>query len=200
MPRTYRITVEDKRRGVDLVPLHRALLAMDGVKDMSLLSYNNGVALVALEMVNDIDADAPFTRRDPRDVTARRRRDAQRTDARREAGGGVMRWLKSKKAAEAIDEGESTFMEDLAESRPEGREGRLFDLVILTLFLHSAGSISEMVGAFVEKAPSVTDAVFVYPLVLEKKRDVLSATRARGHRRAAPRARDGRLPGGPHGA
>jgi hypothetical protein len=58
LPRTYRITVEDKRRGVDLVPLHRALLAMDGVRDMSLLSYNNGVAIVALETVNDIDTQA----------------------------------------------------------------------------------------------------------------------------------------------
>ena len=57
LPRTYRITVEDKRRGVDLVPLHRALLSMEGVKDMSLLSYNNGVAIVALETVSDIEPD-----------------------------------------------------------------------------------------------------------------------------------------------
>ncbi len=57
LPRTYRITVEDKRRGVDLVPLHRALLSMEGVKDMSLLSYNNGVAIVALETLNDLDPD-----------------------------------------------------------------------------------------------------------------------------------------------
>ena len=55
LPRTYRITIEDKRRSVDLVPLHRSLLAMDGVRDMSLLSYNNGVAIVALETVSDID-------------------------------------------------------------------------------------------------------------------------------------------------
>jgi hypothetical protein len=57
LPRTYRITVEDKRRGVDLVPLHRALLGMDGVKDMSLLSYNNGIAMVALETAGDIDTE-----------------------------------------------------------------------------------------------------------------------------------------------
>ncbi|MEX2246417.1 MAG: hypothetical protein WEC75_06995 [Dehalococcoidia bacterium] len=55
LPRTYRITVEDKRRGVDLVPLHRALLGMEGVRDMSLLSYNNGVAIVSLETTDDID-------------------------------------------------------------------------------------------------------------------------------------------------
>lgn len=58
LPRAYRITVEDKRRGVDLVPLHRALLGMDCVKDMSLLSYNNGVAIVALETVGEIVPDA----------------------------------------------------------------------------------------------------------------------------------------------
>jgi len=57
LPRTYRITVEDKRRGVDLVPLHRALLSMDGVRDMSLLSYNNGVAIVSLETTGDLDGD-----------------------------------------------------------------------------------------------------------------------------------------------
>ena len=91
-----------------------------------------------------------------------------------------MRWLKSKKDAGSVEAGESSYIQDLAESRPEGREGRLFDLVILTLFLHSAGSISEMVGAFVEKAPDVTDAMFVYPLVLDKKRYVLSATALEG--------------------
>lgn len=58
LPKTYRITVEDKRRGVDLVPLHRALLGMDGVKDMSLLSYSNGVAIVAVETLHGIDPDA----------------------------------------------------------------------------------------------------------------------------------------------
>ncbi len=58
LPRTYRITVEDKRRGVDLVPLHRALLGMDGVRDMSLLSYSNGVAIVSIEMVDELDPGA----------------------------------------------------------------------------------------------------------------------------------------------
>jgi hypothetical protein len=58
LPRSYRITVEDKRRGVDLVPLHRALLGMEGVRDMSLLSYNNGVAIVALETTEELEPDA----------------------------------------------------------------------------------------------------------------------------------------------
>jgi hypothetical protein len=57
LPRQYRITVEDKRRGVDLVPLHRAMQGMHNVKDMSLLSYSNGVAIVAVESVGVIDPD-----------------------------------------------------------------------------------------------------------------------------------------------
>ena len=32
-----------QRNGVDLVPLHRALLSIEGVRDMSLLSFANGV-------------------------------------------------------------------------------------------------------------------------------------------------------------
>lgn len=56
-PRQYRITVEDKRRGVDLVPLHRAIQGMDNVKDMSLLSYSNGVAIVALETIGGINPE-----------------------------------------------------------------------------------------------------------------------------------------------
>ncbi len=90
-----------------------------------------------------------------------------------------MRWLKSRKS-EDDRSADERFIGDIDDARPEGREGRLFDLVILTLFLHSAGSISEMVGAFVEKAPAVTEAMFVYPLVLDKKRDVLTAAPLEG--------------------
>lgn len=57
LPVTYRVTVEDKRRGVDLVPLHRALLSMAGVRDMALLSYNAGAAIVSLETAGELDAD-----------------------------------------------------------------------------------------------------------------------------------------------
>jgi hypothetical protein len=61
LPRNYRITVEDRRGGVDLVPLHRAMLGMEGVRDMSLLSYNNGVAIVALETTDELDPEAMRT-------------------------------------------------------------------------------------------------------------------------------------------
>lgn len=57
LPRTYRITVEDKRRGVDLVPLHRAMLGVEGVRDMSLLSYSNGTAIVALETQDELEPE-----------------------------------------------------------------------------------------------------------------------------------------------
>lgn len=57
LPRTYRITVEDKRRGVDLVPLHRALLGLSVVRDMSLLSYSNGVAIVSLDTLDALDSE-----------------------------------------------------------------------------------------------------------------------------------------------
>jgi hypothetical protein len=39
------------------VPLHRAMLGMEGVRDMSLLSYNNGVAIVALETAEALDPE-----------------------------------------------------------------------------------------------------------------------------------------------
>jgi len=58
LPRNYRITVEDRRGGVDLVPLHRAMLGIEGARDMSLLSYNNGVAIVALETTDELDPEA----------------------------------------------------------------------------------------------------------------------------------------------
>ena len=66
-------------------------------------------------------------------------------------------------------------IEDLEVSRPQGREGRLFDLVILSLFLHSGGSVHEMTQAFIERGPGIAEALFIYPLLLNKKRDVLSA-------------------------
>ncbi len=57
LPRQYRITVEDNRRGVDLVPLHRAIQGLSSVKDMSLLSYSNGVAIVALENIGALEPE-----------------------------------------------------------------------------------------------------------------------------------------------
>ena len=83
-------------------------------------------------------------------------------------------WSNNKKEKEASPQ-PFVAIESLESSRPEGREGRLFDLVILSLFLHSAGSTGEMMSAFLEKGPRVTESMFVYPMILDKKRDTLSS-------------------------
>jgi diguanylate cyclase (GGDEF)-like protein len=86
-----------------------------------------------------------------------------------------VRWLPKKKSERGHDAEPFIGIESLDTSRPQGREGRLFDLIILSLFLHSAGSVGEMVGAFIEKGPVVTESLFALPFILDKKRDVLSA-------------------------
>jgi diguanylate cyclase (GGDEF)-like protein len=91
-----------------------------------------------------------------------------------------MRWRTTKKNGKAQEPIPFVAIESIETARPEGREGRLFDLVILSLFLHSAGGSGEMMGAFLEKAPSVTEAMFVYPLLLDKKRDVLTSASLEG--------------------
>ena len=91
-----------------------------------------------------------------------------------------MRWLPGKKDAKTGVATPFVAIESIETARPEGREGRLFDLVILSLFLHSAGSTGEMMGAFLEKAPRVTEAILVYPLMLDKKRDLLTAASLEG--------------------
>lgn len=91
-----------------------------------------------------------------------------------------MRWRSNKKNGKAQEPTPFVAIESIETARPEGREGRLFDLVILSLFLHSAGSTGEMMGAFLEKAPSVTESVFVYPLLLDKKRDMLTSASLEG--------------------
>ena len=55
---SYTLTVEDTRRRVNLVPLHRALRSVPGVRDMSLLGYTNGVATIALDSRSGLEAPA----------------------------------------------------------------------------------------------------------------------------------------------
>src|SRR5678816_1453604 len=57
----------------------------------------------------------------------------------------------------------------------EKRAQRLHELVVLSLFLHSAGTMEEMMALFLERSPRVTGAVLTYPLLLDRRRDVLSA-------------------------
>ncbi len=52
------LTVEDTKRRVDLVPLHRALRSVPGVRDMTLLAYTNGIATIALDSRAGVEVPA----------------------------------------------------------------------------------------------------------------------------------------------
>ena len=76
---------------------------------------------------------------------------------------------------------ESTRTERLAEhpmSREEAAEqaDRLHELAVLSLFLHSAGTLEEMLSLFLERAPRVSGAIVSYPLLLDRRREVLTAS------------------------
>ncbi len=53
---------------------------------------------------------------------------------------------------------------------------RLHELAVMSLFLHSAGTLEEMLSLFMERSPRVTGAIVTYPLLLDRRREVLSAT------------------------
>ncbi len=56
------------------------------------------------------------------------------------------------------------------------RERGLHGLAILALFLHSTATAQEMMAVLLEQAPTVTGAVLVYPLILDRKRQLLRAS------------------------
>ena len=55
LPQQCLITVEDRERSVDLVPLHRALLSLAKMEDISLVSCANGTPVVSLRVVGELD-------------------------------------------------------------------------------------------------------------------------------------------------
>jgi hypothetical protein len=57
LPQIYMVTVEDRERRVDLVPLHRALLGIEGIEEISLASYANGVPVVSLRAKHALDLE-----------------------------------------------------------------------------------------------------------------------------------------------
>ncbi len=71
--------------------------------------------------------------------------------------------------------------------RPQGRKRgesvqelrelveRLNELSVLSLFLHSAGTLEEMLAIFMERSARVSGALVTYPLLLDRRRDVLQA-------------------------
>src|SRR3954462_3156386 len=60
-------------------------------------------------------------------------------------------------------------------SPSEKRAQRLHELAVLSLFLHSAGTMEEMMALFLERSPRVTGAILTYPLLLDRRRDMLTA-------------------------
>jgi diguanylate cyclase (GGDEF)-like protein len=58
-------------------------------------------------------------------------------------------------------------------------------LNVLSLLLHSAGTVEEMLAVLAEKGPQVADAEVVYPLLLDKRRDLLYAKPLQGNSIAA---------------
>ena len=53
---SYTVTVEEVGSRVKLVPLHQSLSQVEGVRELSLKSYTNGVAVVSID--SDIDLEA----------------------------------------------------------------------------------------------------------------------------------------------
>jgi translation initiation factor 2 gamma subunit (eIF-2gamma) len=49
--------VEDREHRVDLVPLHRALQAVEGIDEITLVSFANGVPVVSLRAKHEIDLE-----------------------------------------------------------------------------------------------------------------------------------------------
>ena len=54
----YTVTVEDVGAKVKLVPLHQSLSRMSGVRELSLRSYANGVAVVSVDSEVELEATA----------------------------------------------------------------------------------------------------------------------------------------------
>ena len=57
LPQQYLMTVEDRETRVDLVPLHRALLSIAGMDDVSLVTYANGVPVISIRVQGELDLD-----------------------------------------------------------------------------------------------------------------------------------------------
>ncbi len=53
------------------------------------------------------------------------------------------------------------------------RERKFHGLSLLSLFLHTTATAEEMISLLLEQAPSVTGAMLVYPLLLDRKRQLL---------------------------
>ena len=94
-------------------------------------------------------------------------------------------WLRRTKPEEpeqqALPPAEPDTMEPPSEDADQTeRERQLHGLAVLSLFLHSTATVEEMTAMLLEQAPTVTGAVFVYPLLLDRKRQLLRASGLEG--------------------
>ncbi len=64
---------------------------------------------------------------------------------------------------------------DPANAEPGAKSDALRDLIVLSLFLHCAGTVEEMMGILAERAPQVAGASVVFPLLVDRPREVLHA-------------------------
>ena len=94
-------------------------------------------------------------------------------------------WLRRTKPEEpeeqALPPAEPETMAPPSEDADETeRERQLHGLAVLSLFLHSTATVEEMTAMLLEQAPTVTGAVFVYPLLLDRKHQLLRASGLEG--------------------
>jgi diguanylate cyclase (GGDEF)-like protein len=95
----------------------------------------------------------------------------------------VTRWSQRRRAPEGVDpaalreatrpEPRRTRSWSFEEAREQAE--RLNELAVMSLFLHSAGTVEELLALFLERSPRATGAVVTYPLLLDRRRDVLHA-------------------------
>ena len=62
------------------------------------------------------------------------------------------------------------------EGETSERARQLHGLSVLSLFLHSTATVQEMMSTLLEHAPTVTSSVLVYPLLLDRKRQLLKGS------------------------
>jgi hypothetical protein len=53
-PYSYRLSIEDTKRPLELVPLYQALSSVPSIKNLSLSGYVNGVASMTIEATDEV--------------------------------------------------------------------------------------------------------------------------------------------------
>jgi len=92
---------------------------------------------------------------------------------------GISKWLLGEsqrgKGDTAIGQSKDQDDEEVDVAELRRHAGRLRELSVLALLLHSAGTSTEILTLFLDRAPNVSGAKVVYPLLLDKRRGVLHA-------------------------